>query len=1113
MPEEDGLAEETTNFPSGHPPERSSSAETSAPSSAGNDAPQGEPAETELQATEAFLTADSCRSTVCSPQSDRSPSPGVSPGRRIGDYELLEKLAEGGMGAVYRARHVRLQRIVALKMIKTGVLAGEEEIRRFLAEAEAVAQLDHPGIVPLYEVGQWKPEENASWIPFLAMGFVEGESLAERLREGPMPPQQAAWITLQMAEAMQYAHDKGIIHRDLKPANVLLQKDGERSRTAESTKSLSDVSSLSGQMPFFPRITDFGLAKRLDGDSQMTRTGQVMGTPSYMPPEQARGDISQVGPLADVYSLGATLYALLVGRPPFQAASVLETLKQVLEQEPISPRSLNAAVDKDLETICLKCLEKDPEKRYGSARELAEDLDRFLRGHPISARPVGKVERLWRWCRRNRALAAVGATALVLLLTLSIGGPLVAFYQAELKNQATEAAQAEKLARQQAFRYYYAAQMNLIQQDWEQNNIAPLVQRLEATRPEQTGGEDLRGFEWYFWQRLCRSELLTLSGHADFVFSVAFSPDGRHLASGGRDSTIRMWDVVTGKVVRTLQGHTDSVTCVVFHPDGRQLASASEDGTIKLWDAASGRERLTLKGHAGEVLWIRFSPDGRYLASASLEGPIKLWDAASGQERLTLKGHSGEVWSVAFSPDGRQLASAGGDETIKLWDVATGRERLTLKGHNGGVRSVAFSPEGKRLVSAGEDRSLRLWSVESGEELMTLRGHLDEVAHAVFSPDGSRLASASFDGTVKLWDATLDPQRIVLSGHTDAVNCVAFHPRGRYLASASRDRTVRVWDLHTTQQRHLLGGHPSFVHAVAFDPRGRHLASGSWNQIILVWDAASGAQRLLLRGRGNVVSSVAFSPDGRHLATAGGNHFLKGGELNVWDVATGEQLLSFFGRTEFLSAVTFSPDGKRLALVGWNRTVQVWDAATGEELLAVSKHAGHVNAVAFSPDGSRIATAGDDGTIRVWDAATGQQRLTLSGHRASVRSVGFSADGTRLVSAGADETIKVWDALTGHVLLTLRGHTGGVSCAAFAPGGKRLASAGEDGTVQLWDARPWTPQRRVQFEALGLVRFLLQTKGLSPQAARAWLQNDRTRRPTVKEEALRLLRLRTPAKP
>jgi eukaryotic-like serine/threonine-protein kinase len=363
-----------------------------------------------------------------------------SPKEQFGDYEILRKVGHGGMGEVFKAFDKKLNRIVALKRIHSGEFASDEEVKRFHIEAEAAAKLDHPGIVPIFEVGEHNSEH------FLSMGFVEGTDLNELLKNGPLPPHDAAALIQKVAIAMQYAHEHGIVHRDIKPANILLSRSNKTSRTYQNSEHSTPQpppfpngrSLTNAQLSTFlsqPRITDFGLAKNISADTGMTVTGQILGTVGYMPTEQASGRTDEIGPRSDVYSLGATLYATLTGRPPFQADNILETLRQGLETEPVSPRQINPAVDKDLETICLKCLEKDAVKRYVSAQYLADDLERYIAGKPIFARPLGRVAKTWRWCKRNRSLAAVGGFAMILLMTLAIGGPLTAIYQAQLKEE------------------------------------------------------------------------------------------------------------------------------------------------------------------------------------------------------------------------------------------------------------------------------------------------------------------------------------------------------------------------------------------------------------------------------------------------------------------------------------------------------------------------------------------------------------------------------------------------------------------------------------------------------------------------------------------------------
>jgi WD40 repeat protein len=1034
----------------------------------------------------------------------------------IPGYELIQELGRGGMGVVYAARQAGLNRTVALKMILSGGHASAQELARFQTEAEAVARLRHPHIVQVYEVG-WVDRR-----PYLALEYVDGGSLAQRLTGTPLPARPAARLVEALARAVHEAHLQGVVHRDLTPANVLL---------ARSAAGQGIPRDAEGAVCYQPKITDFGLAKLLvGGGPALTQSGAALGTPSYMAPEQAAGQARAIGRATDVYALGAILYELLTGRPPFKAETPLETLQLVQAGEPVPPSRLRPKLPRDLATICLKCLEKEPGRRYASAGELAEDLQRWLAGRPIQARPVGVLERGWRWCRRKPGLAgAVGAATLFLVLGSIVSSLLAVRALGEAGRADREAASA-RASKRLSDRRYYTAEMKLASLDWEAGQPGLVQQRLQKLAQQAVADSDLRGFEWYYLQRLCQLELRSLRGHTGSVLGVGFSPEGRRLASASRDGTVRLWDTATCKEIFSLRGHTGAVWGVAFSPDGRRLASAGQDATVRLWDAATGQHLRTLKRHAGPVWGVAFSQDGR-LASAGQDGTVQVWDAATGQKPRTLQGHTGAVLGVAFSPDGR-LASAGGDGTVRVWDTAGGQKHPPLQGHTRevvavafspdgrrlasadwdgtvqvrdaatgqilrtlrrdpyGVWGVAFSPDGCRLASAGQDATVRLWDAATGQELRTLKTHTGRFSGVAFSPDGRRLAAAGEDGTVRVWDAATGQKTFTFQGHRSNVSGVAFSPDGKQLASSSEDQTVKVWDAATGQELLSLQGHTASVWGVAFSPGGKQLASACEDQTVKVWDAVTGDILHNLTGHTGAVWGVAFSPDGEQLASAS-----QDGTVKVWHAATGQRVHNLTGHTGGVWGVAFSPDGRRLAFASGDpthrhpggfrpgrlsaasgdQTVKVWDLATEQETLTFQGHKGSVYGVAFSPDGRRLASAGQDRTVRVWDTATGQEPLTLQGHTRPVFSVAFSPDGRRLASSSADGTVKVWDAATGQDILTLQGHTRPVFGVAFSPqDGRRIASASLDWTVKVWDATDLTPERRIEHEARGLVQFLFE---------------------------------------
>jgi WD40 repeat protein len=972
------------------------------------------------------------------------PVPGTTAGDRPGlptvpGYEIKAELGRGGMGVVYQARQVKLNRLVALKMILAGAHAGEGELARFKTEAEAVARLQHPHIVQIHEVG----EHNG--LPYFSLEFCEGGSLESKLGGAPRPPGEAARLVETLARAMDAAHRAGIVHRDLKPANVLLAGDGT------------------------PKITDFGLAKKLDQTDQ-TASGAIMGTPSYMAPEQASGKSKEVGPPADVYALGAILYEVLTGRPPFKAATAFDTIAQLLQDEPVPPRLLQPQTPRDLETICLKCLYKEPNKRYASALALADDLRRIQAGEPIQARPSRWWERTWKWCRRQPARAALILVS-VLAISLMAGGG--SWFLVHLQNvnvhlqsaledgekarneEQARAKQAQEYQHQrdletqerlrQARRDQYLTDIRLAYQYWKNGQVSQGRELLRRQLQPRDGEEDLRGFEWYHLWRQCASrERLTIHAHAAPVTCVAISPDGQTLASGSADGdgTIKLWDSATGQLRATLSGHGDYILGVAFAPDGRTVASASMDKTVRLWDATSGQVRVTLNLKHSRWVRVAFAPDGQTLATGGWGTTI--WDVAAAKERATLGGHTHAISSLAYAPDGKTLATGSYDWTVCLWDIAAGKERLRLQ-HDEGVVAVAFSPDGRTLATASAPAGvIWLWDAATGRLLNRWFGQKG-IHHLAFSPDGRTLASGGDDAQVRLWDPATGKVRLLLHGHAGGVHSVAFSPDGKTLASGSVDRTVKVWDVAADAESEAF---PIAVRPdgpIAFFPDGKTLAVAGHNRTVHVLGATTLQVQRTLQGPTDRITALACSPDGKTLAAASEDR-----TVELWDTATGRRQATLTGHDNAALSLAFSPDGKLLATGGKDRLVTLWDLPEGRERITLRGHTGVISCLAFAPDHQTLASGSLDQTVRLWDLASGKERATLS-PASPVLAVAYSHDGRKLATSSANANVRLWDADNGRPLSTRWPPFPAADSLAFFPGDHILAGIQTSGHAWLWD--------------------------------------------------------------
>jgi WD40 repeat protein/serine/threonine protein kinase len=874
-----------------------------------------------------------------------------------------------------------------------------------------------------------------------------------------------ARIGHQVAEALAYAHDRGVIHRDIKPSNLLLDAAG------------------------VVWVTDFGLAKT--DEEGLTHTGDILGTIRYLALERFRGACDA---RSDVYALGLTLYELLVLRPAFESPDRLKLIEQVRHREPARPRALDPRIPRDLETIVLKAIDKDPRGRYPTAAALAEDLQRFVEDRPIRARRISPAERLWRWARRNKVVASL----LVSLAVVLVGG-----FAATSWLWVRAERRAEELRR-----HDYIGRVNRALSECLGNNVSRALELLDGCP------RDLRGWEWEYAWRQCHLDLATFrhqSGHT--INGVAFSPDGARVASvsgafvGDRPSLtgdLVVRDVATGQEIFSHPNVPSGFRGVAFSPDGRRIAAGNASALV-IWDAATGEElfRLTDPGDRDlPLLSLAYSPDGRRIIAGYGQnegrgdvGHATLWDAATGEVLGRIPGHRASVRGVAFSPDGREAALATWG-LVELWDLeADPRQVCAIPCHGGHVWAVAFSPpDGRYLASGGLDRALRLWDRTTGNEIRAFYGHEGFVYGLAFSPDGRWLLSASEDNSLKLWEVASGRKLADFHGHQSFTSCVAFSPIGQLIASGGQDHAVKLWSATRRVPLIFTRNDGAVIRGLEFLSGSQRLVSGAGEDStrgrLQMWDATTGERLGPSFESGPEVYAVALHPDGRRLATAGPNGIAGVGtvrvldldtgqpvreqkahtaevtdgaySLRVWNLDTGQAVWDRKVDATEVTDVAYSPDGRWLAWAGVDEresggAVRLWDAETGREIREFEKPTASAFGLAFSPDGHWLASGWGDGIVRIWDTRDpASQARELPGHSGMVRRVMFLPHG-RLASAGGSwlgselGEVKIWDLATGRVVLDLRGHTMLVSDLASSPDGRRLATGSLDRTIKLWD--------------------------------------------------------------
>ena len=992
---------------------------------------------------------------------------------RIGRYEILGELGSGGFGIVFRAFDPQLRRVVALKMPRPDVLLSDEARRRFLLEAQAAGGLDHPGIVPVYDSGEVGP------VCFIASACCDGPDLAAWLkaRTEAVPVRLAARLAARLADAVHYTHERGILHRDIKPSNVLLYREADESATEADPP-----------LGFLPRLGDFGLARLADGQpGELTWSGQPIGSPPYMSPEQARGRTRDIGPATDVYALGALLYEILTGRPPFRGETHAETLRLVIEADPVAPRMLRSGLPRDLDTIVLKCLKKDPTRRYESAAALRDDLGRYLAGRSILARPSPPWERLAKAVRRHPAAATVLAMAAMLAIG---GGATVLWSNARLRRYATEL----ERQRDRADRLHYASELQLARRARDEGQLGRAQQLLREIRTAPDAPDD-REFAWrYLWSSTRRE--VDVIGEADSVLrDGTLSADGRLLVVSDHAGGLSGFDRPGGRLLWT-DAHSGERTVddLAVDPRGRLLAvgygEQDPDGShkrarLELREAMTGRplaELPTLPGRV--VLELRLPDDGRLLAvrHAPPMGPahaVALWELGEDPDhpRPRLVRQREGLEGVTLAPDGTAFVAREPGGRAAIYETATLTRRAELADAPPELTLPAwFAPDGLR-VAAGHapSRSVSVWDAATGRRLHVVDGFTSPVLQVALPRRGPAMLAVEASHAVTRLDLETGRKVTVFPASPDpaVVNTqrLDFTADGRsFLVQRSSYLQPDVIELRRTSDASPLATCParrmgwcSFWEVLGPEQGGPALVVGlgrsAWR-----WrfDPASKPDPGPFAAHSDEAWALAYSPDGRILAS-GSNDTNEARTIRLWDARDGRSIAGWKGHEATVTGLAFSPDGRILASCSLDvgAAVRLWDPATGRLLATLGQPSAKARWLAFSPDGRRLAAAGNDGVARIWDVPEGRLLLSIPAHRDRLHGLAFSPDGRTLATASDDRFARAWSLPSGRLLGEHR-EPEELFAVAYSPDGRTLAVAGRSGMIALLDPATMTRRRTIR---------------------------------------------------